>query len=57
MDIRCGKNAGARTCAVTFGYRDTELLKAETPDYIINNISDLYKIIKQNIDTNISQGV
>lgn len=45
MDIRCGKNAGVGTCAVTFGYRDIEALKAESPDFIINDILELKNIL------------
>lgn len=45
LDIHCAKNAGAFSCAVTYGYRSEELLKAENPDFIIRKIDDLLKII------------
>ena len=45
MDIQCGKNAGAKTCAVTYGYRNLEIIKNEKPDYIINSMSELKKIV------------
>jgi HAD superfamily hydrolase (TIGR01549 family) len=45
MDIRCGKNAGAVTCGVTFGYRSAEQIKAENPDYIIDDLAEIKNII------------
>lgn len=45
LDIKCGKNAGALTCAVTFGYRTEEDLKLQKPDYVISDMLDLVKII------------
>lgn len=45
LDIRCGKNAGARTAAVTYGYRTHEMLKREDPDYLIERIEELKKVI------------
>jgi phosphoglycolate phosphatase/pyrophosphatase PpaX len=46
LDIRCGKNAGSRTCAVSYGYRELKLIKEENPDYIINDITEL-KFLKE----------
>ena len=46
LDIQCGKNAGARTCAVLYGYRSKEVLAEEKPDYVISNISELKRIIE-----------
>jgi HAD superfamily hydrolase (TIGR01549 family) len=46
MDIQCGKNAGTKTCAVSYGYRTIELLKKEQPDYLINRAEEM-KIIFQ----------
>jgi phosphoglycolate phosphatase len=45
LDIICGKDAGAFSSAVTYGYRSRELLESVKPDYIIDNIKDLLKII------------
>ena len=45
LDIRCGKNAGAKTCAVTSGYRELELIKNENPDFIINDITGLLNLV------------
>lgn len=41
LDIRCGINAGVKTCGVTYGYRNRKILQAENPDYILDNITEL----------------
>lgn len=41
LDIQCGKNAGAQTCAVLYGYRTKEQLQKECPDYIICSINEI----------------
>jgi phosphoglycolate phosphatase-like HAD superfamily hydrolase len=45
MDIQCGKNAGSKTCAVTYGYRTKQELLKSDPDFMIDQIQDLDKII------------
>jgi len=45
LDIQCGKSAGAKTCAVTYGYRTTENLKKALPDFVIDNILDVDYIV------------
>ncbi len=45
LDIRCGKNAGAKTCAALYGYRTAEFLSAEKPDYSIPDICGIKKLI------------
>jgi phosphoglycolate phosphatase-like HAD superfamily hydrolase len=45
MDIRCGKNAGAKTCAVTFGYRSFSDIQRENPDYIIDKLPEVKNIV------------
>ncbi len=45
LDILCGKNAGSKTCVVTYGYRDIDILKSYNPDYLINSIDELVSII------------
>lgn len=45
LDIKCGKNAGAKTCAVTYGYRTEELLLKEEPDFLINSFEDIITLI------------
>ena len=48
LDIKCGKAARARTCAVTFGYREVEELISNKPDYIIDDLKEILKIISDN---------
>lgn len=50
-DIRCGKNAGAITCGVTFGYRELEMLKLENPDFIVSSMNELQKLFEENLRT------
>lgn len=46
VDILTGKNSGILTCAVTYGIgKKDEILKAE-PDFVIDDMADLKKIIK-----------
>ncbi|NJD22789.1 MAG: HAD-IA family hydrolase [Melioribacter sp.] len=45
LDVQCGKNAGAKTCAVTYGYRAAEDLEKEFPDFMIDNILDVDYIV------------
>jgi len=45
MDIQCGRNAGSKTCAVTYGYRTKQELLKSDPDFMIDQIQDLDKII------------
>jgi HAD superfamily hydrolase (TIGR01549 family) len=46
LDIKCGKNAGTKTCAVTYGYRTQDILKNEKPDFIIDSLGELIDLIK-----------
>lgn len=46
MDIQCGKNAGAKTCAVSYGYRSVDILQKEQPDYLINRAEEMKKIFE-----------
>ncbi|MEW6652192.1 MAG: HAD family hydrolase [Bacteroidota bacterium] len=45
MDIICGKEAGAKTCAVTYGYREKDFLDKQLPDFLIDNLEDLEYIV------------
>ncbi len=45
MDIICGKEAGAKTCAVTYGYRDAEYLDKQLPDFLIDKIENIEYIV------------
>jgi HAD superfamily hydrolase (TIGR01549 family) len=44
LDIKCGKKAGSKTCAATYGYRNREILESERPDFIIDSIDKLIEI-------------
>lgn len=43
LDIQCGKNAGAKTCGVIYGYRKKEQIVKEKPDLIISDLEELIK--------------
>ena len=45
LDINCGKNAGALSCGVTYGYRTQENLKEYNPDFLIDDISELKDLL------------
>lgn len=47
LDINCGKNAGSKTCAVLYGYRNQNLLQRENPDYLILELSELKNIFQK----------
>ncbi|MGC9363431.1 MAG: phosphoglycolate phosphatase [Fidelibacterota bacterium] len=44
-DIIAAKNAGIPVCAVTFGLSPKETLRAQNPDYLIDRMTDLLKIV------------
>ncbi|HHS3000651.1 TPA: HAD family hydrolase [Staphylococcus argenteus] len=41
FDIKMAKNADIDSCAVTWGSHSIEVLKAENPNFIINNVKEL----------------
>jgi phosphoglycolate phosphatase len=45
VDIMAGKNAGIRTCAVTYGIGDTSKLLAQNPDFIVHDFRQLPECI------------
>jgi HAD superfamily hydrolase (TIGR01662 family) len=45
MDIQCGQNAKTKTCGVTYGYRSKHELSKYNPDYLIDRVIDLEKIV------------
>jgi len=47
LDIQCGRNAGTKTCAVTYGYRTKDFLRTEKPDYLISDIKELLLILNK----------
>jgi phosphoglycolate phosphatase len=44
-DILTGKNAGTATCAVTYGIGTLEELKPSEPDFVVQDILELRKIV------------
>jgi phosphoglycolate phosphatase/pyrophosphatase PpaX len=46
LDILCGKNAGAYTLGVSYGYRSSDILKTYNPDFLCDDISQLKNILK-----------
>ena len=46
IDILTGKNAGVRTCAVTYGFESKAKLQKFKPDILINDLLELKKLIK-----------
>lgn len=47
IDIQTAKNAGVTSIAATWGFRQSELLIKESPDYIIDSPLELLEIIKK----------
>jgi HAD superfamily hydrolase (TIGR01549 family) len=45
LDVECGKNSGAISCAVTYGYRTKEELHKSQPNFVIDNILDVDYIV------------
>ena len=41
LDIQCGKNAGAKTCGVLYGYRTKDQIEKEKPYIILSSIAEL----------------
>lgn len=44
VDIECGRAAGLKTCAVSYGFRPREELLAYSPDYLIDSFSDFSRL-------------
>jgi HAD superfamily hydrolase (TIGR01549 family) len=45
LDINCGKNAGALSCGVTYGYRSRDKLIRYKPDYLIDCIDEIQSLL------------
>lgn len=45
-DMRAGKAAGIVTCAVTYGFRPEEMLRAAGPDHVIHQFSELKDLFR-----------
>jgi phosphoglycolate phosphatase len=48
-DIRAGKAADIMTCAVTYGFRSEQELRAACPDYVISRLPDLIKLFSPGV--------
>lgn len=46
IDIQTGKNAGIATCWATYGLGKLEDMEGLKPDYVINDLAELRKIIR-----------
>ncbi|MBC7187761.1 MAG: HAD-IA family hydrolase [Calditrichaeota bacterium] len=46
-DIHAGKAAGARTCAVTWGYGPRATLESLRPDFVITRPAELFSILNE----------
>jgi len=46
IDVIAGRNSGAQTCAVTFGYRSAEQLRVTEPDVMIDRFEQLKEVIE-----------
>lgn len=45
VDVLMGRNAGTRTCAVTYGNGGIDELKASKPDYLVDKFTKILEII------------
>lgn len=44
-DIQAGKKAGTKTAGILTGYHSRKKLEQEKPDFILENLSELKKLI------------
>jgi phosphoglycolate phosphatase-like HAD superfamily hydrolase len=47
LDILCGKNAGAITCGVSYGYRTRESIKENNPDYLVDDFIEIKSLMNE----------
>ncbi|NIR50109.1 phosphoglycolate phosphatase [candidate division KSB1 bacterium] len=45
-DVESGRQAGTKTCAVTYGFRSKEILQAAQPDFMIADIRELRNFVE-----------
>lgn len=45
LDIECGKNAGSKTCGVTYGYRTKEEVYNLNPDFVIDELQQILTVL------------
>lgn len=54
-DVQCGKNAGSKTCIVTYSLFSLDELKSYNPEYIIDNLTELVSIIDNKFEDKIKE--
>jgi HAD superfamily hydrolase (TIGR01549 family) len=47
IDVSCGKNAGAFTCAVLYGYRKKEQLLELKPDFVVEQMPEIISFLNR----------
>jgi phosphoglycolate phosphatase len=45
-DIHAARAAGVRVAAVTYGFRPADELRAASPDFVFNTITDLWEVLR-----------
>ncbi|WP_028828518.1 HAD family hydrolase [Proteocatella sphenisci] len=45
VDVMTAKNSGLSSIAVSWGYRSRDILESSSPDYIVDSVEDLEKIL------------
>ena len=45
FDLQMGRRAGCRTCGVTYGSHTPEMLRTESPDYLVSDLRELFHIV------------
>ena len=45
VDVRTGRNAGVRTCGVSWGYA-TESFKVSPPDYLVHRFEEIEGLVR-----------
>ncbi len=48
VDVKTARNAELKCIACTWGFRSVSVLEKENPEYIINNVKDILKIVGVN---------
>ncbi|MCE1189641.1 MAG: HAD family hydrolase [Ignavibacteria bacterium] len=49
FDVLCGKNAGTKTCCVTYGFRSQEHLASFQPDYLVAQPQDILCYLAESV--------
>ena len=49
FDLRSGRAAGTRTAAVSWGPHERQVLEAEGPDYFLDELEDILRIVPSSV--------